>query len=226
MAHDGMADAGKAIRIFVSSRVRLYRESLTRLLGSQPLISVIGAGDPGEDILPVLIALVPDVLLLDVSGANGLSPASRVAVQLPSIRILGVAVEEVEAQVIACAEAGLAGYVPCNASVEDLVATLRRVAVGDTACSIAMAGVLFRHVGRVALGCPPQSNRLTRRQQQIARLIDEGLSNKEIARRLSLGTSTVKNHVHNILDRLEVGRRTEVAARLRGSAPGPMEPIA
>ena len=197
-----------------------------RLLGLQPLISVIGGADPGEDILPVLMALSPDVLLLDVGGANRLSPAIRLVVQLPRLRILGLAVEEVEAQVIACAEAGLSGYVPCNASVEDLVAALRCVTFGDTPCSGAMAGGLFRHVSRVALGRPTQFNLLTRRQQQIARLIDEGLSNKEIARRLSLGTSTVKNHVHNILDRMEVGRRVEVAARLRGGAPGRIEPIA
>ena len=82
-----------------------------------------------------------------------------------------------------------------------------------------MAGGLFRHVGQVALGRPAQVALLTCRQQQIAQLIDEGLSNKEIARRLSLGVSTVKNHVHNILDRLEVTRRAEAVARLRVSRP-------
>jgi two-component system nitrate/nitrite response regulator NarL len=219
MAQGGMLDPDKSIRIFVASRVRLYREGLTRLLGQHPLICVIGVADLGEDILPVLVEMAPDVLLLDVSGGSGLAPGARVAVRLPRIRILGLAVEDVEAQVIACAEAGLSGYVPCNASVEELITAVRCVAGGETACSGAMAGGLFRHVSQAALGRPAQANLLTCRQQQIAQLIEEGLSNKEIARRLSLGVSTVKNHVHNILDRLEVTRRAEAVARLRGLPP-------
>jgi two-component system nitrate/nitrite response regulator NarL len=220
MAQDAFLAAGRSIRIIVASRVRLYRESLVRLLGLHPSICVVGAADPAEDILPALIEMTPDVLLLDLSSGNGLSSCARVPVRLPHIRILGLAVEDVEAQVIACAEAGLSGYVPCNASVEDLITAVRCVAVGETACSSAMAGGLFRHLGQVALGRPAQANLLTYRQQQIAQLIEEGLSNKDIARRLSLGVSTVKNHVHNILDRLEVSRRAEAAARLRGLPPG------
>jgi DNA-binding NarL/FixJ family response regulator len=215
MAEDSSFDTARSIRVFIASKVRLYREGLARLLGQQPRISVVGSGDLGEEIFSVLIKTVPDVLMLDVSGGE-FSPGARLASQLPGIRILGLAVEDVEAQVIACAEAGLCGYVPCDASVEDLITALRRVAHGDTACSAAMAGSLFRHAGQVALGRPTQANLLTCRQQQIVQLINEGLSNKEIARRLSLGVSTVKNHVHNILDRLRVSRRAEAAARLRG----------
>jgi two-component system nitrate/nitrite response regulator NarL len=216
MAEDSTFNTARSIRVFIASKVRLYRESLARLLGQQPRISVVGAGDLGEEIFSALIKTVPDVLMLDVSGGAGLSPGARLASQLPGIRILGLAVEDVEAQVIACAEAGLCGYVPCDASVEDLITALGRVAHGETACSAAMAGGLFRHVGQVALGRPAQANLLTCRQRQIVQLINEGLSNKEIARRLSLGVSTVKNHVHNILDRLQVSRRAEAAARLRG----------
>jgi two-component system nitrate/nitrite response regulator NarL len=216
MAEDRSFDTGRSIRVFIASKVRLYRESLARLLGQQPRISVVGSGDLGEEIFLVLSKTVPDVLMLDVSGGTGLSSAARLASQLPGIRVLGLSVEDVEAQVIACAEAGLCGYVPCDASVEDLITALGRVAHGETACSAAMAGSLFRHVGQVALGRPAQANLLTCRQQQIVQLINEGLSNKEIARRLSLGVSTVKNHVHNILDRLQVSRRVEAAARLPG----------
>jgi DNA-binding NarL/FixJ family response regulator len=217
MAEDSSFDTARSIRVFIASKVRLYREGLARLLGQQPRISVVGTGDPGEELFSVLIKTVPDVLMLDVSGGAGLLPAARLASRLPCIRILGLAVEDVEAQVIACAEAGLCGYVPCDASAQDLITALRRVARGETTCSATMVGSLFRHVGQVALGRPAQANLLTCRQQQIVQLINEGLSNKEIARRLSLGVSTVKNHVHNILDRLEVSRRAEVAARHRGS---------
>jgi DNA-binding NarL/FixJ family response regulator len=119
----------------------------------------------------------------------------------------------VPADVVACAKAGLWGYVPNSASMKDLVIAAQRVARGDTVCSAAMADGLFRHLrGGIASSADTE---LTQRQRQIVRLIGEGLSNKQIAGRLSLGTSTVKNHVHDILGRLQVTCRTEAAARLR-----------
>jgi two-component system nitrate/nitrite response regulator NarL len=119
-------------------------------LGEQPRISVVGAGDLGEEIFSVLIKTVPDVLMLDVSGGAGLSLGARLASQLPGSRILGLAVEDVEAQVIACAEAGLCGYVPCDASVEDLITAVRRVAHGGVRRRLRawlrspVAGIVFR----------------------------------------------------------------------------------
>jgi hypothetical protein len=150
MAHDGMLDANKTIRVFVASRIRLYREGLAQLLRLHPLIWVVGAADPGDDILPVLVETAPDVLLLDVNGRGGLSPGARLAVQLPRIRILGLAVEDVEAQVIACAEAGLSGYVPCNASVEELI----------TAVCCRRRDAVLRYDGRWAVSaCRPRGTR-------------------------------------------------------------------
>jgi DNA-binding NarL/FixJ family response regulator len=138
----------------------------------------------------------------------------------PQTRALGFGVDDVKSEVVACAEAGLLGYVPTHASLGELVEAVRRIARGDTVCSAAMANRLFDHVRKGALGGtrPVIDTVLTPRQQQILRLIDQGLSNKQIAQQLSLGTSTVKNHVHNILGRLRVARRSEAAARVIGAS--------
>jgi len=163
------------------------------------------------------LSAAPDVVLLDTGTPGALAMAARLMRERPLTRILGFGVDDVPQEVVACAQAGLLGYVPCTASIADLVSAVRRAAGGDTVCSVAMADGLFRHLRGVALGAlPSEAERaLTRRQMQILRLIDKGLSNKEIAQRLSLGTSTVKNHVHEILDRLHVSRRIDAAAHIR-----------
>ena len=121
----------------------------------------------------------------------------------------------------ACAAAGLSGYVPSSASAADLAIAAQQVGLGETVCSATMARGLFRHLREISLGrfATPSDAELTARQRQIVRLIGEGLSNKEIARRLNLGASTVKNHVHEILGRLQVTSRAAAAAHVRRNAP-------
>jgi two-component system, NarL family, nitrate/nitrite response regulator NarL len=217
-----MADAARAppIRVFLICRVHLYCTAIARLLRSDSAIILVRTANPGAPLLPALDAAAADVVLLDAGGANALQLAQNVIRERPATRILGFGVEEVPAEVIACAQAGLCGYVPSTASMRDLVAAIRCIAQGGTVCSPSMADGIFRHMRSASI--EPQSNEaeklLTRRQQQIVRLISDGLSNKEIARRLALGNSTVKNHVHEILDRLRVSCRSEVAARLRRSS--------
>lgn len=206
----------KAVLVFLICRVRLYHDAIVGLLNRQPGITAVGAADIGGDVVPDLEAAAPDVVLLDTATPGALAVAARVVRARPSTRILGFGVEDIPLQVVACAEAGLWGYVPSHASIGELALAAHRVASGDAVCSAAMAGKLFHHLRSVALGDagPAVDTVLTDRQQQILRLIKEGLSNKQIAQRLSLGTSTVKNHVHSLLGRLQVGRRSEAAARI------------
>jgi DNA-binding NarL/FixJ family response regulator len=217
MAQSGSVDPGSPILLLLVCRVRLYCEAIAGLLKSQGGVTLAGVAAPEEDIVARLDAMTPDVVLLDTGPPDALATAAYVIRQKPHTRILGFGVCDVPEQVAACAEAGLLGYVPSTGSIKDVVAAARRVAHGDTVCSVSMADGLFRHLRRNALGgLPPTLETvLTQRQQEIIRLIDQGLSNKQIAQRLSLGTSTVKNHVHGILDRLQVATRTEAAARLR-----------
>jgi len=216
MAESGSSDLSKPILAFLVCRVRLYCDVMAERLACEPDITLIGMANPEDNLVAEIETAVPDVVLLDTSPRDALAVAARLIRERPQTRILGFGVSDVPEDVVACAEAGLSGYVPCTASINDLISAARRVASGDTVCTVAMADGLFHHLRRVALGSLPSSLErvLTQRQQQIVGLIGEGLSNKQIARRLSLGTSTVKNHVHDILDRLQVTSRSEAAARI------------
>ena len=216
MAEFGSSDLSKPMRAFLICRVRLYCDVVADRLAHEPGIALIGIANPEDNLVAEIETAVPDVVLLDTSPRDALAVAARLIRERPQTRILGFGVSDVPEDVVACAEAGLSGYVPCTASIKDLISAARRVASGYTVCSVAIADGLFRHLRGAALGSLPSSLEgvLTQRQQQIVGLIGEGLSNKEIARRLSLGTSTVKNHVHDILDRLQVTSRSEAAARI------------
>jgi two-component system, NarL family, nitrate/nitrite response regulator NarL len=216
------------VLVFVICRVRLYYDALIKLLNRQAGITAVGSIDVGDSLIASLEAAVPDTVLLDIGSPESLTLAARLMRARPGTRILGFGVDDAPLKIIACAEAGLCGYVSSEASVLELAQAARRAAFGDTVCPAGMADKLFRHLRSVALReqvCPT-GTMLTGRQQQILGLIKEGLSNKQIAQRLSLGPSTVKNHVHGLLSRLQVGRRSEVAPRIRHlaeSGPWPTE---
>ena len=124
---------------------------------------------------------------------------------------------ESEQDVVACAEAGVAGYVTRDASIDDLVATIDSVVRGEALLSPTVGATLLRGVAAPAVGDRHDiGERLTAREWEVLDLVGEGLSNKQIAKRLEIETPTVKNHVHNILEKLDAHSRTEAAARARG----------
>ena len=210
----------KLVLVFVICPIRLYCDALVKILNRQAGMAALGSIETGDVLMSSLDAAAPDTVLLDIGPPEALPFAARLVRARPNSRILGFGVDDVPLKVIACAEAGLCGYVPSQASVAELACAARRVALGDTVCSAGMADKLFRHLRSAALRVPlcPADTTLTARQRQVLALIREGLSNKQIAQRLSLGPSTVKNHVHGLLSRLQVGRRSEAAARISASA--------
>jgi len=213
--------AAKPVLVLVICRVRLYHDTLVKLLNRQAGLNAVGSMDIGDSLISSLDAAAPDAVLLDICPPEALALAARLMQARPGTRILGFGVDDVPPKVIACAEAGLCGYVPNEASVSELARAARRVALGDTVCSAGIAEKLFHHLRSAAMqhsACSTDAM-LTGRQQQILGLIKEGLSNKQIAQRLSLGPSTVKNHVHSLLGRLQVARRSEAAARNSASRP-------
>ncbi len=209
---------GRSLTVFVLSDVRLYREGLVSSLAHRADISVVGAGPVDPDALSRVVELAPDALILDFAAGNSLGFAKVVNARSLAVRVVAFAVRDLEKEVLACAEAGIAAYIGQESSVDDIVEAVKRALRDELHCSARIAGALFRRVGVLARGCSPsESQPLTRREEEILLLIEQGLSNKEIARALRIGGATVKNHVHNLLKKLSVRRRGEAAAQLRAA---------
>jgi two-component system nitrate/nitrite response regulator NarL len=213
------------IRVFVVADVRLFREGVASFLETQPGIAVVGAAEAGVAV-PLLAAADPEIVLVDIPDREKLLTVRWLTAQAPGIKVVVVGVTEMEDELIACAQAGIAGYVLRDGSLEDLLTTIEAAARDEFACSPAVAAMLLRCVGRhgPAGGDADAGRRLdalTSREAEIVTLIGQGLSNKQIAARLHLALSTVKNHIHSVMQKLDTSRRTEIAilAQAAGLAP-------
>jgi two-component system, NarL family, nitrate/nitrite response regulator NarL len=203
---------------FIVAEIRLYREGLARLLDAEADMRVVGKSAHWVDAVNPVRRAQPDVVLLDaVAEARAAVCALRGAI--PRSRIVALSIGDAEVDILPWAEAGVAGFVTREDSIQRLFEVVRGVVRDELPCSPQVASTLLRRVGVLASNGPPVGPRarLTARELEIVRLIERGLSNKEIGRELCIELATVKNHVHNILEKLQVRRRTEAVARLRGT---------
>lgn len=209
--------SNEMVRILILAEVRLFREGLALMLDAEPNFEVVATVSTAAEAVRAVRDATPDVALLDMAIPDNASLVRALLAAVPGTRVVALAVPEIEREVLACAEAGVAGYVTRDASVKDVVAAVESAARGEVLCSPRMVATLFNRIAALAVERSPASieSRLTTRELEILDLIDQGLSNKEIARRLTIGLSTVKNHVHNILDKLNVNRRGDAVARRR-----------
>jgi DNA-binding NarL/FixJ family response regulator len=207
--------ASDAIRVVVASEIRLYRDALERSFREARGIHLVGTAAGAADTLRKAETLTPDVLLLDMAMEDAFAVARQVPRVSGATRIVALGMPEIEAEIIACAETGIAGYVPRGASLSDAFEAVHAAARGELRCSPRIAGFLFRHIASISHGRGTTLPRtaLTAREAQILRLLQEGLSNKMISRHLGIELPTVKNHVHSLLAKLGVHRRAE-AVRL------------
>ncbi len=189
--------------ILIVADIRLYREGLAQVLARQSSFRLTGTAGDAHSAIAQLRGQHPDMVLVDMAMSASVDVVRAIRESAPETKVVALSVAESEADVWACAEAGVTGYVGRDASLADLIPR--------------MAGSLLRRLAELAIAQPlgTPSTHLTRREQEILRLLDEGLANKEIARRLGIEVATVKNHVHNILDKLQVHRRAEAAAIMR-----------
>lgn len=205
------------IGIVVAAEVRIYREGLAEALVRRDDFGVLGLAASAADCVAATRALAPHVLVCD-AAMDGALGAVRTIVDGTATRVLALGVADRVDDVLACAEAGAAGYVTRDASLDDLVAAVHATTRAELVIAPPMAAALLLRVGDLArsgaLDREP-AVRLTSRETEIVALIDAGLSNKQIAARLSIQHSTVKNHVHNILEKLDVGARSDAAAAVR-----------
>ena len=212
----GLAD--RPIPVFLVADVCVYRELLVDALADQEGLEVVG-GTPA-DIASMAIGMAePAVVLLDASSGSAPARVQALAAAVPTATIVAVGIHDDEATLLELVEAGVAGYVTAEQPLEELIEALFAAASGELRCSPRVSAALARRVAALKAELPAErgERRLTRRQLEIATLVSEGLSNKQIARRLSIEQATVKNHVHNILSKLGVSHRDDVTAFIRTS---------
>ena len=208
-----------AIRILIVASIRLFREGLAQILDRREGLTVVGMARDSREALAKIQELTPQIILLDMADAGSHAMTREFGNLTPRIHVVALGVTEVEGDVLACAEAGVDEYVPREGSLGDLMAAVKSAACGEVHCSPQQAGALWRRLATLAANQQPVASELTKREQEIIRLIDHDLSNKEIARQLGIEVATVKNHVHNLLDKLHVTTRAEAAARTRCCMP-------
>jgi two-component system, NarL family, nitrate/nitrite response regulator NarL len=201
--------------VFIVSSRRLYRDALADALGRRG-VQIVGTGSSVER---AAARTGTAVVVVDLPLREGLLATKRLRQQKSPAKVLLLGVPETAGPVIACAEAGVAGYLPDDSSFDDLVAAIESVACGETLCPPRVVASLFSRLAALAARRLPTGPRqLTRREMQVLDLIEQGLSNKEIAQYLCIELQTVKNHVHNILRKLDVHRRDEAVARASGES--------
>jgi DNA-binding NarL/FixJ family response regulator len=202
-------------RVIIVVGVRLYREGLAQLLSTQHLFHVVATAADGSAATERLAEVDPDVALVEMGVPHVERFVEAVTRRPARIPLVALGISGSDSEVIACAEKGAAGFVTSDASLEELTGTIQRAAHGELVCSPRTAATLMRRLAALAAERRPEavSVSLTRREQEVAALMREELSNKEIATRLRIEVATVKNHVHNVLDKLRVHRRGE-ATRL------------
>jgi DNA-binding NarL/FixJ family response regulator len=201
---NGGAVAGQRPRVFVAAENRLLREALSRLLVKSGGIEVVGTDIAEPFRTEDLLKEETDILLLSSRGNRNedLTAVRTVRMAAPQVQILLIGVTGEEAEFLQCVRAGVRGYLPRDASAEDVVEGVRALQGGEAICPGTLCATLFRYFERESTSFPSASVHqrlgLTRREQQLIPLIAEGLTNKEIANRFCLSEQTVKNHLYRM----------------------------
>lgn len=216
----GLAKHGLAqTSVFLVCPIRVYCDCLAEKLSRDQGFRVLGSAETPELALQQIPKVNPEVVIVDVSSG---SPGylRDLAESTPNARLVAIGIAETTDQLLAWAEVGAEGYVPVSASFDQMREAVRSTARGEPNCSPRVVLALIQRVRTLAVersAGEPQAQ-LTWRELEVLELISQRLSNKEIASRLSIEVPTVKTHVHNILQKLQLHKRAEAAAFLRNQA--------
>jgi two-component system nitrate/nitrite response regulator NarL len=209
------------IRILLIEDNRILREGITATLKKQGDVTVAAVSDGRDDTLTKARAVKPHVVLMDLGldSQNSLDVVESVKKEFPGVKIIGMGLVPAQSDILEFVQAGAEGFILKNARVDDVVKTIRAVARGETVLPLPMTGSLFSQVAEHALLKGKRNLRgairMTQREKEIIALIVDGMSNKQIADRLNIATFTVKSHVHNILEKLALHSRLQIAKHAR-----------
>jgi len=201
------------VRVLVVDDQELFRRGLTMLLGAEPGIDVVGEAGDGDEGTALAESVAPDVVLLDIRmpKRSGLEACSAIKQAVPSAKIVMLTVSDEEADLYEAVKSGASGYLLKDSSIEEVSQAVRVVADGQSLISPSMAVKLideFKQMSRPERESPG-GLRLTERELEVLRLVARGLNNREVAKQLFISENTVKNHVRNILEKLQLHSRME-----------------
>jgi DNA-binding NarL/FixJ family response regulator len=208
----------KKIRILLIEDNRLLREGIASMLKKQPDMTVVETVGNGENIMMIMSKSKPEVVLLDLGlrNRNSLNLVKMIKKNFPDAKIIMMDLIPMQADVFEFVQTGVSGFILKDARVNDFLKTIRSVANGLQVLPSNLTGSLFSQIVENAInGSKPSviidSVRMTKREKEVIELIAEGYANKEIAQKLHLSTHTVKSHVHNILEKLSLNTRVQIA---------------
>ena len=214
----------KKIRILLIEDNRLLREGLAAMLKKQADMNVVETVGNGENILAIMEKYKPDVLLLDLGlrSRSSLNLVKLVKKNFSASKIIVMDLIPLQADVLEFVQAGVSGFLLKDATVNEFLKTIRSVVKGLQVLPPNLTGSLFSQIIENAISGLQTSEiidsvRMTKREKQVIELISEGHTNKEIAQELHLSTYTVKSHVHNILEKLALSTRVQIAKYLHDS---------
>ncbi|MDN7120840.1 response regulator transcription factor [Nocardioides sp. ChNu-153] len=201
------------VRVLVVDDHELFRRGLTMLLGVDGGIAVVGEAGDGEEGLRLATSTTPDVVLLDVRMPKGSGIAACKAIKdaVPAAKIIMLTVSDEEADLYEAVKSGASGYLLKDSSIDEVAQAVRVVADGQSLISPSMAVKLLDEFKHMSQGerTPSANLKLTERELQVLRLVATGINNREVAKRLEISENTVKNHVRNILEKLQLHSRIE-----------------
>jgi DNA-binding NarL/FixJ family response regulator len=187
------------------------------MLNEQADMRVVATIGSGNNILPKAIQTKPHLILIDAGLKYFKEPSvvESIKKNIPEAKLIEMGLLPLQADIVEFVEAGASGFILKNATVKEFLSTIRSVAKGEKVLPPLLTGSLFSHVAELALkkgkGKLTNAVRMTKREREIIALIADGLSNKEIAHQLNIATHTVKSHVHNIMEKLALHTRLQIA---------------
>lgn len=210
-----------AIRVLIADDQALFREGLRTLLSTRPEVDVVGEAANGEQALQLADTVRPDVVLMDLRMPvmDGIQATARIREKHPDVPVLVLTTFDDDANLFGALRAGAAGYLLKDVSSDTLMSAIGAAARGEAFLQSTVTGRVVAAFARLMETGGPRAEALVMplspRERQIVALLGTGASNKEIADRLCLAEGTVKNHVTNILTKLDVRDRTQAALRAR-----------
>jgi len=204
------------MKFLLVTPIRLLGDGLSACLRGRTDVELTAVVRDLAALREALLPPVPDLVLIDATQGIVAMDVRAIAIEWPEVPLVALGLDEQRQQVIRCGRAGFVGYISRDASADALCSAMVDVIAGRLTCSAEISGGLLRALFRAeGEGDPSAEDALTRREGQVLALIGEGKSNKEIARDLELSVATVKHHVHHVLEKLKLQRRTQAMRRVR-----------